>query len=53
MGALLVSPFNMEWECYALAEGVEVFDFCFFLMVFPARHISRVKKFLIHISLQL
>jgi hypothetical protein len=41
-GALLVSPFNMEWGCYAWAGGVEESEFCFFLVVFPSRHISSV-----------
>jgi hypothetical protein len=26
-GALLVSPFNVEWGCYARAGGVEVSEF--------------------------
>jgi hypothetical protein len=39
-GALLVSPFNVEWGCYVRAGGVEVLEFCLFLVVFPARCIS-------------
>jgi hypothetical protein len=42
MGALLVSPFNMEWGCYVPAGGVEVSEFCLFLVVFPARCISSI-----------
>jgi hypothetical protein len=42
MGALLVSPFNVECECYSWAGGVEVLTFCLFLVVFPAGYISRV-----------
>jgi hypothetical protein len=34
-GALLVSPFNVKWGCYAWAGGVEELKFCLFLMVFP------------------
>jgi hypothetical protein len=30
----------MEWGCYVLAGGVEVLEFCLFLVAFPARHIS-------------
>jgi hypothetical protein len=40
--ALLVSPFIVEWGCYAWAGGVEESEFCLFLVVFPARCISRV-----------
>jgi hypothetical protein len=39
---LLVSLFNVEWGCYAWAGGVEESKFCFFLVVFPAMHISSV-----------
>jgi hypothetical protein len=42
MGALLVSPFSREWGCYAWSGGVEESEFCLFLVVFPARHISSV-----------
>jgi hypothetical protein len=42
MGALLVSPFNVEWGFYEQAGGVEASEFCLFLMVFPARCISSV-----------
>jgi hypothetical protein len=41
-GVLLVSPFNVEWGWYAQAEGVEVSEFCLFLVVFPARCISSI-----------
>jgi hypothetical protein len=33
-GALLVSAFNMEWGSYEWAGGVEVLEFCLFLVVF-------------------
>jgi hypothetical protein len=36
-GALLVSPFNMEWGCYVWAGGVEESEFCLFSVVFPAK----------------
>jgi hypothetical protein len=39
-GALLVSPFNVKWRCYAQAGGVEESKFCLFLVVFPVRCIS-------------
>jgi hypothetical protein len=42
MGALLVSPFNLEWECYVWAGGVEESKFCLFLVVFPVRYISSI-----------
>jgi hypothetical protein len=42
MGALLVSPFNVECGCYVQAVGVEVSEFCLFLVVFPERCISSV-----------
>jgi hypothetical protein len=42
VGVLLVSPFNVEWGCYAGAGRVEVSEFCFFLVVFPARCISSI-----------
>jgi hypothetical protein len=32
----------MEWGCYAWAEGVEVSEFCLFLVVFPERCISSI-----------
>jgi hypothetical protein len=40
--ALLVSLFNVEWECYAWAGSVDVSEFCFFLVVGTARCISSV-----------
>jgi hypothetical protein len=42
MGALLVSPFNVEWRCYVQAGGVEESEFCLFSVVFPVRYISSV-----------
>jgi hypothetical protein len=33
-GALVVSPFNVAWGCYVQARGVEVLEFCLFLVVF-------------------
>jgi hypothetical protein len=41
-GALLVSPFNMKWGCYAWAGGVEVSEFCLFSVVFPAKCVSSI-----------
>jgi hypothetical protein len=41
-GALLVSPFNVEWGCYARGGGLEESKFCLFSVVFPVRCISRV-----------
>jgi hypothetical protein len=41
-GALLVSPFNVKWGCYAWAGGVEESKFCLFLVIFPVRCISSV-----------
>jgi hypothetical protein len=41
-GALLVSLFNVEWECYAWAGSVEESKFCLFLVVFPVRCISSI-----------
>jgi hypothetical protein len=41
-GALLVSPFNVEWRCYVQDEGVVVLEFYLFLVVFPARCISSI-----------
>jgi hypothetical protein len=41
-GALLVSPFNVKWGCYAWAGGVEESKFCLFSVVFPVRCISSV-----------
>jgi hypothetical protein len=41
-GALLVSPFNVKWECYAQAGNVEELEFCLFLVVFPVRCISSI-----------
>jgi hypothetical protein len=43
-GALLVSPFNMKWRCSALAGCVEGSKFCLFLVVLPARCVSRVSR---------
>jgi hypothetical protein len=40
--ALLVSPFNVKWRCYARAGGVEESKFCLFSVVFPVRCISSV-----------
>jgi hypothetical protein len=40
--ALLVSPFNVEWGGYVQAGGVEVPEFCLFLVVFPIRCISSI-----------
>jgi hypothetical protein len=34
VGALLVSPFNVEWECYAQPGGVEESKFCLFRWFF-------------------
>jgi hypothetical protein len=42
LGALLVSPFNVKWRCYAQAGGVEDSKFCLFWVVFPVRCISSV-----------
>jgi hypothetical protein len=42
MTSLLVSPFNVEWGCYAQAGGVEVSEFCLFLAVFPVSCISSI-----------
>jgi hypothetical protein len=42
MGALLVSPFNVKWRCYAQAGDVEESKFCLFSVVFPVRCISSV-----------
>jgi hypothetical protein len=42
LGALLVSPFNMKWRCYAQAGAVEESKFCLFLVVFPVRYISSI-----------
>jgi hypothetical protein len=41
-GALLVSPFTMEWRCYARAGGVEESKFFLFLLVFSVRCISSI-----------
>jgi hypothetical protein len=41
-GALLVSTFNANWECYVQAGGVEESKFCLFLVVFPVRCISSI-----------
>jgi hypothetical protein len=42
MGALLVSPVNMKWGCYACTEGVEESKFFLLLVVFPVRCIASV-----------
>jgi hypothetical protein len=42
VGALLVSPFNVEWGCYAQAGDVEESEFCLFSVVFPVRCISSI-----------
>jgi hypothetical protein len=42
VGVLLVSPFNVEWGCYAWGEGVEESKFCLFSVVFLVRCISSV-----------
>jgi hypothetical protein len=41
-GALLVSPFKVNWRCSALAGGVEGSKFCLFSMVLPARCVPSV-----------
>jgi hypothetical protein len=41
-GALLVSPFNIKWRCYAQAGGVEESKFYLFWLVFPVRCISSI-----------
>jgi hypothetical protein len=42
VGALLVFLFNVKWECYARARGVEESKFCLFSVVFPVRGISSI-----------
>jgi hypothetical protein len=42
VGALLVSPFNVAWGCYAWDKGVEESEFYVFLVVFPAKRFSSV-----------
>jgi hypothetical protein len=42
MGALVLSPFNVVGACCEWAGGVEVLEFCLFLVVFPARCISDI-----------
>jgi hypothetical protein len=44
LGALLVSPFNVKWRCYAQAWGVEESKFCLLWVVFPVRCISSVSS---------
>jgi hypothetical protein len=39
-GALLVSPFNVKWGCYAWGGSVEESKFCLFSVVFPVMCIS-------------
>jgi hypothetical protein len=41
-GALLVSPFNVKWRCYAAAGDVEESKFCLFWVFFPVRCISSI-----------
>jgi hypothetical protein len=41
-GALLVSPFNVKWRCYAQARSVEESQFCLFSVIFPVRCISSI-----------
>jgi hypothetical protein len=36
------SPFNIAWGCHMQAGGVKESEFCLFMVVFPARCISRV-----------
>jgi hypothetical protein len=43
VGALLVSPFTMEWGCYAWAGSEEESEFCL-LVVFPVRYISNISS---------
>jgi hypothetical protein len=40
-GALLVSPFNVKWRCSTPAGGVEGSKFCLFLVILPAKCVSR------------
>jgi hypothetical protein len=40
--ALLVSPFNIKWGCYAWAGGVEESKFCLFSVFFPIRCTSSI-----------
>jgi hypothetical protein len=47
MGALLISPFNVEWGCYVWAGGVEESEFWLFLVVFPARYLQHLSKILL------
>jgi hypothetical protein len=42
VGALLVSPFNVKWRCYAQAGDVEDSKFCLFWVVFPVMCISSI-----------
>jgi hypothetical protein len=42
MGALLVSPFDVKWECYVWAGCVEESKFCLFSVVFLVRCISSI-----------
>jgi hypothetical protein len=44
VGALLVSPFNVKWRCYAQTGVVEESKFCLFLVVFPVRCISGISS---------
>jgi hypothetical protein len=41
-GALLVSPCNVKWGCYAWGGGVEESKFCLFSVFFPVKCISSI-----------
>jgi hypothetical protein len=48
VGALLISPFNVEWGCYVWARGVEESEFCLFLVVFSCKlYLQRLSKILL------
>jgi hypothetical protein len=48
-GVLLVSPYNVAWRSYVQAGGLEVSEFCFFLVFFPARCVSSISaRFLLY-----
>jgi hypothetical protein len=40
--AFQVSPFTVDWGCFAQAGGVEESEFCLFSVVFPVRCMSSV-----------
>jgi hypothetical protein len=42
LGALLVSPFNVQWRFSVPAGGVEGSKFCLFSVVLPAKCVSSV-----------